>query len=82
MELCSVAAMMGWLAQVYNGVVAELGMRTRLCPGLDPHTSIFGMSVLNQKGYAPSNLNRSQNTVSNSQVLAHSCLSSSGKRST
>lgn len=30
---------------------------------------------------APSNLNRSLNMVSNSHVLAHSCLSSSGKRS-
>lgn len=42
----------------------------------------------NLAGYAntilsrSSNWNRSQNTVFNSQVLAHSCLSSSGKKST
>ena len=44
------------------------------------NSSIFSKSIHNSSKCAPSNLYRSQNTVSNSQVLAHSCLSSSGKR--
>jgi hypothetical protein len=46
------------------------------------HSLIFGTSVHKICGNVPSKLNRSQNTVFNIQVLAHSCLSSSGKKST
>lgn len=34
MELCGVAAMMGWLVRVCNGVVVLRGKRTRLYPSL------------------------------------------------
>ena len=46
------------------------------------HSLIFGSSVHEICGNVPSNLNCSQNTLFKIQVLAHSCRSSSGKRST
>ena len=46
------------------------------------HSLIFGRSALDIRGNAPLNLYCSQNTVSNNQVLAHSCLNSSGMKST
>ena len=65
----------------WRGILAGYA-NTVLSRSRPAHSLIFGRPVQQKCGNMPSNPNRSQNTVFNSQVLAHSCLSSSGKKST